>query len=223
MHGKNVFDLKSGEVLPDYMGPDGGRWRTRSIPKNLNPKWDETFMIKIQCNPELVDGAGTEETKEGMDALALVLQVFDKDTGMGMNSLASNDFLGEVRLPYSDLIDNNPGERKLKLTNTDGHTGKIKKSKKRFDWGGCTSIPAIDVDGDLGELSLRMSLLSAVEVNVLEAFGLKAVNPGGKDSDPQLTLQLVGLPEGLSGGKKKKGRGDGVQKFASRTMYKVSV
>ena len=60
---------------------------------------------------------------------------------------------------------------------------------------------------------------------MLEAFGLKAVNSGGKDSDPQLTLHLSGLKEDpfenkkTKKSKKKKGGGPEVKK--SRIVYKT--
>ena len=51
--------------------------KTRVIPKNVNPVWDEDFVLE-PSHP---------------DKDILVIRVYDKDT------VSKNDFLGEVRLP----------------------------------------------------------------------------------------------------------------------------
>jgi len=217
VHGKNVLNPKNAMLAGELLVG-----KTKAHKKTLNPVWNESFLLTLQSNPDAIAAAadgGFEESKGGggSSQSGVVLQLYDHD------NMGANDFLGECRLQYSELIDNDPSTKKLKLRGSDGTTGKIKPSKKQFDWMACKSIDAIDFEnGDLGEMFVNMSLMSRVEVNVLEAFGLKAVNSGGKDSDPQLSLSLVGLKEEpLATNGKKKSKKGGPEVKKSRILYKT--
>jgi Ca2+-dependent lipid-binding protein len=73
-----VIRLKGSSRMPNT-------FKTRVVSKNLNPVWNERFTLNVQ-----------ESDK------SLILDVFDEDI------LGSNDFLGRIKLPLSDIVNGQP-------------------------------------------------------------------------------------------------------------------
>lgn len=213
LHGKNVYNPQNGQVV-EFLPKFG---KTSEKRRTLNPEWNEMFNITLPSKETADDGY--DDGEGGAEATSVVLQLYDHDR------VGSDDFLGECRVGYRELLEKDPPIKKLMITNTDGKTGAIKPSKKQFDWLACKSIDAIDFEkGDLGHMFINTVIKSSVEVFVLEAFGLKAVNSGAKDSDPQLVLYLSGLKdnplEGIDKSKKKRKKG-GPEVYKSAVQYRT--
>ena len=65
----------------------GERRKSKTIPRNLNPKWNESFALAVYDLQEM-----------------LQVEVFDKDL------LSKDDFLGCVSLPVEQIVDSFNGQ-----------------------------------------------------------------------------------------------------------------